>query len=75
MPKLVFETLLKESRGKYCVGDQVTLADAFLIPQCYNADRFEVDLKQFPIISEIRASLEELEEFKKAHPSAQPDAE
>ena len=28
----VFETLLKESAGKYCVGDEVTLADAFLIP-------------------------------------------
>jgi glutathione S-transferase len=35
---------VKESRGKYSVGDEVTLADAFLIPQLYNAERFEVDL-------------------------------
>lgn len=32
MQLIVIETLLKESKGKYCVGDDLTLADAFLIP-------------------------------------------
>ena len=27
-----FEKLAKQSAGKYCVGDEITLADAFLIP-------------------------------------------
>ena len=27
-----FEKLLTSTKGKYCVGDQVTLADYFLIP-------------------------------------------
>ena len=64
----MIETILKESKGKYCVGDEVTLADAFLIPQLYNAERFEIDLKQFPIISEIKSNLETLKEFIDAHP-------
>ena len=34
------ERLLKESSGKYCVGDDVTIADLCLVPQVYNARRF-----------------------------------
>mmetsp|Transcript_11802 Transcript_11802/g.11738 ORF Transcript_11802/g.11738 Transcript_11802/m.11738 type:complete len:85 (-) Transcript_11802:32-286(-) len=70
-----FEQLLKETKGKYCVGDELTLADVFLIPQLYNADRFSVDLKVFPNILQVRETLEALPQFQKAHPSAQPDAE
>ena len=41
-----FEELLKLSgpQGKYCLGDELTLADAFLIPQLYNCGRFKVDI-------------------------------
>ena len=60
---------MKESRGKYCVGDSVTLADIFLIPQFYNAERFEVDLSKFPNLNEIRANCESMAEFKNADPS------
>ena len=35
-----FEKLVSKTAGKYCHGDEVTLADAFLIPQLYNAARF-----------------------------------
>ncbi len=31
------EALLAESAGKYCVGDEITLADVFLAPQLYAA--------------------------------------
>ena len=41
-----FEKLAKQSAGKYFVGDEITLADAFLIPQLYNAVRFGIDVKE-----------------------------
>ena len=46
-----FEKLAKQTAGKYCVGDEITLADAFLIPQLYNAVRFGIDIKEsFPLL-------------------------
>ncbi|RWS05917.1 maleylacetoacetate isomerase 2-like protein [Dinothrombium tinctorium] len=68
------ETLLKQTSGKYCFGDQITLADLCLVPQVYNAYRFSVDMSAFPIISSIVERLKEEEAFKKAHPDAQPDS-
>jgi maleylacetoacetate isomerase len=67
------EAMFEKCAGKYCFGDNVTLADVCLVPQVYNAKRFEVDMSQFPIISRIDAALSDLPEFKKAHPSRQPD--
>lgn len=69
------ERALKESAGKYCVGDRVTCADLFLVPQVYNANRFKVDMSKYPIIARIDKALSELPAFKKAHPSVQPDAQ
>ena len=51
------------------------LADRFLIPQAYNAERFDCDLSAFPTIRRITASCLELEAFRAATPEAQPDAE
>jgi glutathione S-transferase len=60
--------------GKYCVGDQVTLADAFLVPQVYNAVRWGVDMSKFPTIAAVDRNLHELDAFQQAHPDRQPDA-
>ncbi|XP_038078144.1 maleylacetoacetate isomerase-like [Patiria miniata] len=68
-----FETLVDQSSGKYCVGDEVTMADLCLVPQVYNANRFKVDMSKYPAISRINAALLELDAFKVAHPSKQPD--
>jgi len=70
------EALLSEnpSTGIYCEGDELTIADVFLIPQVYNARRWSVDLKPFPIIQRINASCLALEEFARARPENQPDA-
>ena len=65
---------LAESAGKHCVGDEVTMADVCLVPQVYNANRFKVDMTQYPTITRINASLAELTEFQAAHPDQQPDA-
>ncbi len=69
------EKELQKTAGRYCVGDTVTLADAYLDPQVYNANRFKVDMKKFPVISRVTAALAELPAFKKAQPSSQPDAQ
>ena len=60
--------------GPFSYGDGVTTADAFLIPQLYNAARFDVSLEPFPLISRVQAATLELEAFQKARPEAQPDA-
>lgn len=60
--------------GKYCVGNSVTMADAALVPQLYNARRFQVDLAPFPTLLRIEAALAEIPAFKQAHAEAQPDA-
>jgi maleylacetoacetate isomerase len=72
---VALEAVLAASSGSYCVGDSVTLADAVLVPQVYNARRFGVELEQFPNIVRIDKALGELDAFKQAHPDAQPDAQ
>lgn len=69
------ERVLLTTAGKYSFGDMVTFADICLVPQVFNAIRFGVSLDKFPTIVRVNANLSELEEFKKAHPLAQPDKE
>lgn len=61
--------------GKYCVGDDVTMADAFLVPQVYNALRWKVDMAPYPTVMRVYHALMQLPEVQAAQPSAQPDAE
>ena len=71
-----FEQLLAENpkTGSYCHGDTPTLADICLVPQVFNAQRFDVDLTPYPTIGNIYKQLENLEPFAKAHPTRQPDS-
>lgn len=68
------EALLADSNGKYCFGEQVTFADCCLIPQVYNALRFNVDLSAYPKIVSIYQHCNTLEAFQQAAPDAQQDA-
>ena len=68
------ETMLQPSAGRFCFGDQMTLADTFLVPQMYNARRFEVDLAPFPTLVRIDGECAEDAAFQAAHPDQQPDA-
>ncbi|HEU4777007.1 MAG TPA: maleylacetoacetate isomerase [Telluria sp.] len=61
--------------GRFCHGDTPTIADCFLVPQVFNAVRFNIDMTPYPVIVRIDAALRELPAFAAAHPSAQPDAE
>lgn len=69
------EQLLMSTAGVYCVGDEVTLADCMLVPQVYNARRYEMSLEEYPTISRIVANCEQLQAFIKAAPANQPDAQ
>lgn len=69
------ETVLQNSAGQFAVGDEVTAADAFIVPQLFSSRRFKIDTTQFPVLSRIETNALELEAFKKAHPEAQPDFE
>jgi maleylacetoacetate isomerase len=69
------EKMITSTRGKFCYGDNVTLADAFLIPQLYNARRFGVNLNNFTNIIEIENNLNNLEAFINAKPENQIDFE
>jgi len=61
--------------GRFCHGDTPGLADCCLVPQVFNANRFELDMTPYPTIARIHAACAELPAFQAAHPSQQPDAE
>jgi maleylacetoacetate isomerase len=63
------------SDGRYCFGTAVSMADVLLVPQMFNARRFEVDLSPYPKLLQISQHLESLPEFAAARPEAQPDAQ
>ncbi|CAK6957054.1 maleylacetoacetate isomerase [Scomber scombrus] len=67
------EPILKQTAGKYCVGDEISMADICLVPQVFNAERFKVDVGQYPTIQRLNQTLLEIEAFKESHPSCQPD--
>lgn len=60
--------------GPYAFGDAPTVADAMLVPQVYNARRFNVALGDFPKLIAAADACNKLEAFKKAAPEQQPDA-
>jgi len=66
------ETVLDETQ--YCFGQEVTLADVYLVPQIYNALRFEVDMSAFPKLLNAYENCNQLENFIKAKPENQADA-
>jgi maleylacetoacetate isomerase len=61
-------------RDRFCFGDAVSLADVLLVPQMFNARRFQTDLTPFPKLVAISSYLETLPEFAAARPEVQPDA-
>lgn len=61
--------------GMFCHGDRPTLADCCLIPQLFNARRFECDLTHYPTLLGIEQRCNALQAFRDAAPDRQPDAE
>ncbi|KIC39915.1 maleylacetoacetate isomerase [Ruegeria sp. ANG-R] len=66
---LAFETLLGNfEQSPFCTGDTPGLADICLIPQLYNARRWEVDLSDMPRLTAVEAVCAEHSAFAAAHP-------
>ena len=68
------ERLRRACGGEYLIGDDVTLADAYLIPQLYNARRFGVDVTRFEGLLAVEERTSRLDAFLRARPEAQLDA-
>ncbi len=60
--------------GSFCYRDTPTLADCFLVPQIFNAQRFNCDLSAMPTIMRINEACLALDAFQNAAPDRQPDA-
>lgn len=67
------ETQVREGDGEYCWGREVSLADCYLIPQVYNAMRFNVDINPYPALMSVFHHCNTLEAFQHAHPDQQAD--
>jgi maleylacetoacetate isomerase/maleylpyruvate isomerase len=61
------------SAQRFLYGDAVSLADACLVPQVYNARRFNLSLEAYPTLVAIDGHLRTLEAFIHASPEHQPD--
>ena len=59
----------------FSTGEMVSLADICLIPQLYNARRWQLDLAPFDGLLRIEENCLAMEAFANAHPSAQLDAQ
>ncbi|KEH32724.1 putative glutathione transferase [Medicago truncatula] len=69
------EKLLKEHAGKYATGDEVFMADIFLAPQLDAASkRFNIDMNEFPTLSRLHETYNEIPAFRETLPENQPDA-
>ena len=61
--------------GACCHGDTPTLADICLVPQIFNAQRFQARLDHVPTVMRIHQHCLTLPAFASAVPAVQPDAE
>jgi len=64
-----FDALEQQVEGEdYCYGGHLSLADVCLVPQIFNARRFELDLAPYPRLLAISEHLQGIEAFASAAP-------
>jgi maleylpyruvate isomerase len=69
------EAMVKESAGKFAVGDAPSFADVCIAPQLYFARRFKLDLDAHVTLLRVEAACNALPAFAAAHAERQPDRE
>lgn len=67
--------LLQGPSTRYCFGDSPTMADCCLVPQIFNAQRFNTPLDGLPRTMAVFAACMDLGAFSTTQPSCCPDAE
>ena len=70
----VVERQLDASPSRYCHGDLPTLADCTLVPQIFNAQRFDCQTSQLPNVMRVFEACMKHDAFSRTQPSACPDA-
>jgi maleylacetoacetate isomerase/maleylpyruvate isomerase len=68
------ERQLAAAPARYCHGDTPTLADCVLVPQIFNAQRFECRLDHVPHVMRVFEACMELPAFENTRPEKCPDA-
>jgi maleylacetoacetate isomerase len=66
------EALAAPHAGSFLFGDAPTLADVCLVPQLYNARRFNVPVDAYPTLLRAEENANKLDAFAAAHPDKQP---
>ena len=61
--------------GAFCHGDTPGMADCCLVPQLYNARRFDCDLAAYPTLLAIERRCAALPAFERASPERQADSQ
>jgi maleylacetoacetate isomerase len=65
------EVMAKPGARAFLFGDAPTIADVCLVPQLYNARRFNVPLDAYPTLLRADANATKLDAFAMAHPDKQ----
>ena len=68
------ERQLAAQPARYCHGDTPTLADLTLVPQIFNAQRFNCRTDHVPQVMRVFETCMQLDAFSQTQPSACPDA-
>ena len=63
-----YEKLVSKTSGHFSVGDEITTADLCLIPQCYNARRYDIAVEDYPTIARIEALALQSDACRASHP-------
>ena len=75
LAKLEAELTHGKGSGAFSHGDSPSMADCCLVPQVFNAKRYDGDLSSYPAVMRVFDACMKLEAFDRAQPSKQPDAE
>ena len=70
----VVERQLSASPSRYCHGELPTMADCTLVPQIFNAQRFDCQTSQLPNVMRVFEACMQIDAFSLTQPSACPDA-